>query len=593
MPMARSSSYIGNTRLEDLASEIGFPLFLFDDESLNVNLKDRIGGGEVDAILQYKNIISIIEVYSGTESDHAKTKLTKFKRNFRAFTGSQHTKNLSITKTTLSKKDKKDAEQKLKKVKDNINDFARKQFQIHILKIFFAPEVDITEEVEDHYRTENIIIIDKEVFTYFREIHKILGKDYLFRDFLSFLGIRKIDLERVSTTIREGGEPEQQRPRDVIRLSIKDGEMIMYSTLVPVSSILEYITVFRIGQKRYNVKGFQRMLKDKRLKKIADEYLNENETFPNNIIIALDPEIYETESNFYNSRTKKIKLYKEFNSLLIIDGQHRFFSFIKAGKTENEILVNLIHFPGGINAIKKLYGMFYEINAKQEGIDASLSFVLNALIRPDSEYAFWFKVFQKLNRKGFFKNKVSFKERELRYRDEKGIVSVIKYGGVLTLNNDKSSRGLKVNGLKKLYGSRNKNNQIIFATKLLNNYFKLIEEVLREQGKSRDDYLTPREIGALIRIIRHFLIKKQRVLKILGELNNIARTNAIQKKHVTYLKNIFKCIDFDAIKMSNLSASNWAGIEGLILRQIVKDKKRSFGDKRILSKKGRLIFDSP
>jgi len=591
--MARSSSYIGNTRLEDLANEIGLLLFLFDDEPLNVNLKDKISGGEVDAILQYKNIISIIEVYSGTKSNDAEIKLTTFKRNFRAFTGSQHIKNLSITKTTLSREDKNDAEQKLKEVKDNIDHFAKRQFRIYILKIFFAPEVDITEEVEDRYRAENIIIIDKEVFTYFREIYKILGKDYLFRDFLNFLAIRKINLERISTTTTIGDEPEQQRPREVIRLSIKDGEMIMYSTLVPVSSILEYITVFRIGQKRYSVKGFQRMLKDKRLKKIADEYLNENETFPNNIIIALDPEIYETESNFYNSNTKKIRLYKEFNSLLIIDGQHRFFSFIKAGKIENEILVNLIHFPGGINAIKKLYGMFYEINDKQEGIDPSLSFVLNAMIRPDSEYAFWFKVFQRLNRKGFFKNKVSFKERELRYRDEEGIVSVIRYGGLLTLNDNKSFRGLKVEGLKKLYSSRNKNNQIIFATKLFNNYFSLIEEVLREQGKSRDDYLTPREIGALIRIIRHFLIRKQSVLKILGELNDVVRMNAIQKKYVIYLKNIFKCIDFDAIRISNLSASNWAGVEGLILRQIVKDKKRSFGNKRILSKKGRSIFDSP
>ena len=41
--MNRGSTYIGNTILEDLASNLGFDLFLFDDEAINVNLKDTTG----------------------------------------------------------------------------------------------------------------------------------------------------------------------------------------------------------------------------------------------------------------------------------------------------------------------------------------------------------------------------------------------------------------------------------------------------------------------------------------------------------------------------------------------------------------------
>lgn len=593
MSMSRSDDYIGNTRLEDLAENTGFSLYLFDDEAFNVNLKDETSGGEVDAILQYKNIFSIVEVYSGRDRDTAERKIKTFKRNFRNFNNAQHINNLIIKNTGTSRvaiNAKRNAAQNLTIIKNSIGHLTANNLKINVLKLFFAPEVDITEETEDSYRSENIIILDKEVFFYFRKVYKILGNSFLLRDFLSFLDVRKIDLERASTTV--GDVPEQTRPYDTIRLSIKDGEMIMYSTLIPVSKMSEYVTVFRIGQKRYNAKGFQRMLKEDRLKNIAKEYLAKNETFPNNIIIGLDPEIYRLESDFYDSHRKRIKFYKEFNSLLIIDGQHRFFSFIKSEKIENEILVNFIHFPGGVSAIKKLYEMFYEINSKQKGIDPNLSFVLKALINPESENAFWFKVFQKLNRDGFFKNKVSFKERELRYGDEEGIISVIKYGGLLNLNKDKPFGRTKIDGLKRLYGSRNEVSQIIFAVKLFNNYFNLIEEILHNQGKTKD-YLTPREIGALIRLIRHFLFGKQKQLKILGTISSFSKRESLSKKAVSYIRNILKCIDFKAVNKASLGSSNWGAVEGLMLRQIVKDKKCSFGNKDLLTKKGLSIFNSP
>lgn len=581
---------LGNKKLEELKNSLGFELLVFDDKGLKkkILLRDKASGTEIDGVMFYNNLIFLFNIYEGKDAATAETKISNFSKGLRSFKNVNDVKKLSIDKSFPSCKEKKKAIDKLELIKKQVNNF-KATHKILIKKVCFSPEVDIKEEIEDKYKSEEVFIIDKEIYFYLQKIYKTLGKGYLFRDLMNFFNIKKGNLKGKSASAT--GSPGQIDGHRVERLDLGDGGMVMYSTSFPIRDLEELVTVFRVGQRKYNIKGFQRMLKEKRLEKIAKEYLESSKTFPNNIVIALNPELYNNEPDFFKQNTNEIKLFDEYNSLLIIDGQHRFFSFIKGNKKDREALFTFIYFPSSTNAFLEMYKMFYKINNSQEKVDASLSFVLKAMIYPDSQAEFWFYVLRRLNNeKGFFKDKISFKEKELRYEDEKGIISVITYGGLLSLNKPFK----RIDGLEKLYGNKTKKNKIKFASNLLKNYFSLIEEVLISKGKNKD-FLTPRDIGAFIRLIRHFLvmIKDGKKIKILGEIDNIKKIKKIQKKSVNYIRNKIKCIDFDEISQSALSASNWAGVEGLLLKQIHKRKKNiGFGNKRILSEKGLISYNT-
>ena len=580
--MSKGNNYKANQALERFSEHLEFEVNFFDTQKINYNLQYPSSGTEIDAIMLSNNVVFIIEIYSGKNSKEAENKIIKFERGMRTLNQAGDLGRLKVMNTSLAQNEKNKSTEKLNIIKKHIDEYG-KNYKLIIKKICFFPEIDIDEAIKDERAKKDIYIIDKEIYLYFQEIYKTLGKEYLFRDLVCFLNINESQLEKKSAST--GSRLATEKSKKVTRLELQTDRMVMYSTSFAVREIEKLVTVFRIGQKRFNVKGFQRMIKNSRLNKIAKEYLETNETFPNNIIIALNPEIYNKESVFYDKDTEEIVLFREYNSLLIIDGQHRFFSFFKNGDLDRQILVTLIYFKGGINALPEVYKMFYKINHKQERIDPSLSFVLKALIYSDSQERFWFEVFKKLNKtKGIFKNKVVFKERQLRYEDEQSIISVITYGGILRLN--KSTNKLK--GLEEFYEGKRETSKIKFSYNLLNNYFQLIqEEFIKQVGNNQ--ILQPREIGALMRLIRHFMVRNKDLIEYLG-INNKLGSGSRNKKKKKLVK-IISLINFDKLINSNLPSSNWAGTEGLILKHIHSNKKeRNFGDKEILSKKGKEIF---
>jgi len=576
-----------NKKLIKLCNLLDFDCYIFDDPSLSDKnlLRYKKLKQEIDAVIIKDNIIFLVDIYSGLNHDKAKKKIGDFVTGLGKNLQANIIDQLEIVGTGKGGKQKKEAKTKLNIIKKIHAKIKTKNYYPIIKKVSFYPEIDITEEIEDYYTKKNHLIVDKELYTYFMVANKTLGADYLFKQIMSFANIKKVELNKKTST--GCSEPRQMVGNKVTRLELVQDKMIMYSSTLPVEKIVEFTTVFRIGQKKSDIKGFQRIIKEKRIKKIGKEYLGKSETFPNNIIIALDPETYKEEKKFYNNRSSEINLYEEFNSLLIIDGQHRFFSFQKAGLLDREVLITFIFFKNKKTAYQEMYKMFYKINTKQENIDASLNFMLKAMIDDKSEEAFWFNVFRKLNNtKGFFKNKVSFKEKQLRYRDEKGIISVIKYGGLLSLN--KVSK--KIPGLYTIYPSINKKERIIFAIKLLNNYFSIVANQLIKISEDKE-YIAPREIGALIRLVRHFIIKDSKKLIALGKIKNINNVRGDNKKAVNYFRKILGYIDFKETVESDLSASNWAAVEGLMFKYI-RSKKASFGDKKLLSKKGLDIYQS-
>ena len=581
-------SYSANNVLKNFGKNLGFRVYIFDDPQIGPQIKliDKSKKAEIDAILLYGNIICLVGINNGKNKNIYKQIDKFFEKLDEIDNSSKLDLDLSISASDTDQiKDKIESARKLLKTIKKYLEKTSEEYDLILRKIFFCPN----KQVERVERKQNELIIDKDVFEYFQEVSNRLSKRILFNDFMYFLHIKKIDLEKKEAS--RAREPATSNPYKVNRLELEKDKIILYSFPVRVEKIEDYVTVLRIAQK-YNKEGFQRMIKLTRLNKINEDYLRKNETFPNNIIFGLNPEVYRNGKEFYDKEKETITLFLEYNSLILIDGQHRFFSFVKGGKEKRYILATLVFFKekNEKEAYLSMYRMFYKINKTQEKIDPNLSFILVAKIDPNSDENFWYSVFKRLDKKGFFANRFSFKEATLRKGESrKSIISVITYGGVLKLNKAYKRKGIEVEGLETFYG-RNKEKNINFAFNLLKNYFDIIESVLYSQNVEKD-LLTPREIGALIRIIKHFMITDKDKLRALGSKKEIGKsTNEQDKEIVKYFKDILGCIPFGDVVKLGYSASNWAAIEGYILKKI-HNTKSNFGNKNLLSKKGLEVYE--
>ncbi|AJF61399.1 hypothetical protein QT06_C0001G0559 [archaeon GW2011_AR15] len=582
--------YSANDELKTFAQNLGFKIFLFDDIITlgpEIKLREQSKSCEIDAILIYENLIILVGITKG-DSTGTKKEINKFfERLDKVYYTKDMKLNLEINTSNKEaiKKNIIKANILYEELEKNIKEI-EKNYEPKLTKLFFCPRHSLDELKLRDRSSSGEYIIDKDVNGYFIAVVDRLNTKVLFNDFMYFLNIKKVDLEKKSPSKTK--KPGKTSPYShVSRMELEKDKSIMYSFAVKVEEIVDFITVLRVSQK-YNKKGFQRMIKKKRLDKINDGYLNENETFPNNVILTLNPKIYLNENEFYDRNENEFRFLDEFNSLYVIDGQHRIFSFIKGEKLDRPVLISLIFFKTGNDDEKALSmdRMFYEINKKQEKIDPNLSFILKARIDQDSNENFWYGVFDKL-KEDILGNSYSFKETTIRDKEKKSIVSLITYGGVFALNDTKKKKGIELFGLKKFY-SEEKQKNIEFVICFLNNYFKIIAKVLNKQNID-EKKLTVRDIGALLRLIKHFLLSKKEELKLLGEVKNIIK-NEENKDLINYLEKILNYIPFKEVVMLEYGSSKWAAIEGYMLKKI-NDIDQRFGNKILLSKKGLEVYN--
>lgn len=577
--------------LKNLATNLDFKASIFDDPinlAPQIKLREKSKKCEIDAVMLYNNIFCLVGINKGISKDVNK----EIEKYFEKLDKIEKVSDKQLDLEIISKNEERItskielAKELLEEIEKHEKSFSQ-DYDFILRKVFFCPNIQIEEEIIEKERRENKIIIDKDIFEYFQEVLNRLDKRFLFNDFMHFLDIRKVDLEKRGTSRTD--KPAKSRPHKVTKMELEKDKIIMYSLCPRVEDIRDWVTVLRMARK-YDKKGFQRMVKSTRLNKINQQYLNKNQTFPNNIIIALNTEIYKKESDFYNSDNGgEVTFFDEYNSLILIDGQHRYFSFVRGNKLDRFILVTLIFFKNVNVDDLIMEKLFYKINKTQERIDPNLSLILEAKIDPTSQANFWYNVFKMLDKKGFFAERFSFKETTMRKGEQKkSIVSVITYGGVLGLNKKYKRKGIEIDGLEIFY-TENKQNNIIFAFNLLKNYFDIIELIMHSQGVLKST-LTPREIGALIRLVKHFMVSNRKGLKFLGENKDITKSRSEDsKKVVTYFENILKKIPFKQTIDLDYPASNWAAVEGYMLRKI-NDKQPTFGNKGLLSKKGLEVY---
>lgn len=110
-------------------------------------------------------------------------------------------------------------------------------------------------------------------------------------------------------------------------------------------------------------KGFQRLLSEKRAREIADYLDNNKGVIPSAIIVSAQP-IAKLEFDETNS---KIRIEREQNSLLVLDGQHRLYGMKTAEKNYDIPVVIFSH----LNTQDEIR-QFIDINTTQKGVPTAL-----------------------------------------------------------------------------------------------------------------------------------------------------------------------------------------------------------------------------
>lgn len=142
---------------------------------------------------------------------------------------------------------------------------------------------------------------------------------------------------------------------------VRQGEHTFYSLTMPSDLLAE--TCFVVSRDEDPIKGFQRVLDEKRAREIAAYIDSGLGTIPSSIVLSAQE---DTDLKYLN-RTKSISFKKLRKAFMIIDGQHRVYGFSLAKKA---FRVPVIIYDG--LSKRDETRLFIDINSKQKGVPPEL-----------------------------------------------------------------------------------------------------------------------------------------------------------------------------------------------------------------------------
>ena len=163
--------------------------------------------------------------------------------------------------------------------------------------------------------------------------------------------------------------------------------------------------------------AYQRMIDVSKIASIRKYLKEQRRVFINNIIVTLPPEtkILDDQGNtilpeaILDTCPADIQLPAEFNSVGLIDGQHRVMSYHEGGihdadiaimRDQQNLLITGIVFPEGMKEADKLKfeaKLFLEINSQQTRVKSDIRQEINALLSPFSAEAIAKQVMRLMN----------------------------------------------------------------------------------------------------------------------------------------------------------------------------------------------------
>jgi DGQHR domain-containing protein len=323
-------------------------------------------------------------------------------------------------------------------------DLKSAKYQPHHLKviILYCSRYPVKSELKDE--VPGITYLDYNIVRYFKTITDRVRHSARY-EFFNYLGLSHKDIG-----------PSAITPAAIPKLSYKgsilpegqshfpDGYKVV-SFYVDPAALLERCYVLRKDGWSDDAGLYQRMISHKKIESIRKYLLGKKRVFINNIIVTLPNSTQLTDDNgktldpakIHQTEPGNILLPYEYNSIGLIDGQHRVYSYYEGGRDEAKIsilrvqqnlLVTGVIYPQNISRAERSKfeaTLFLEINATQTNAKSDLKQAIGVLLQPFSQDSIARRIVNLLNEKGPLSDEFE------RYFYDKGKIkttSIVSYG---------------------------------------------------------------------------------------------------------------------------------------------------------------------
>lgn len=618
--------------------ETGIVESIFKKSGINsiCNVKVKVEGqdSEIDVLGVVKNVIIFVECV-GKEpfGGKAKKATTDFQRNIKTFD-----KIVELLKAYY----RKYYEQNQATLESNQRIFRK-------LLVSFRKETrnEVDRDNSKACRDEGITIWTREEKYYFEKVADCTY-DHCQYEILYSLEVQPSE---ITEDQKESSTPTYL----AYGKEIRNGVYIL--NFVPaVKTLLNRSSIRRLRDSNTS-EGYQRLLDKRKLTKMRDYLLEGVPAYPNNVICKLHEDAVvdkikiasmqldatqHAETDVISTMKRDlfiVKLPNTYNTFEIIDGQHRLFSFaqtkshvfgrfknstemqrLKKEDTEIQKLQNksnlvLTAIYSKSDTDSKEWAdpgrLFYQINTTQTKIEPDDVIDLMERLEPKDPIALANGLMRRFNENGVLMNKIKVKF----WQDDRiKRPSLIRYSGLKDVFNDKRKT------YRIFYSAFQRQNVVTnyvdFCFLLMNNYLSSIWKLVQARYPKKKDeiandlFLNDKYylfsgvfIGALLRLLRHFVTNKDKEFKLLSQINTVLHKE--QDQQHTFRSNIendklqkifskgtriivsrykFTMNEFEG---KGWGPNEWARIEADLFYKIRKNKHPKFGEEELIAKKFR------
>lgn len=364
----------------------------------------------------------------------------------------------------------------------------------NVVYLFFTNQT-ISESDKKKLKENGVKLLNEKTLDYFNQLIK-LYKNLAYYQLLAYL----LD----GQLIKSYEKAEFDIPAIRCKYSSKEHCYlfgIQPSKLIPLATVLHR----KMNLDEDVSENYQRLVKSQKIKEIKKFITEQRGIFPTNIIIS-----FETRGNdFFKPKGEKLNeiqfgvltLPRKFQSLTVIDGQHRLFAYDGLSEGESDLIyvIGFHKMPLDVQV-----QTFVNINEKQTKVSPSLMWDLYAGILDPND----------------IKSRVSKLVKKLNKQKDSALYGVIQYDSA-----DYSNKGSKItlesicttikseNIIGVIEGIINKNEikgnieEIIFN--LINQYFNTIEELNYEHWnrneKTKNLLRSNQGIGSYLKLYKEIL----------------------------------------------------------------------------------------
>ncbi len=394
--------------------------------TLNKHVKIGHRDIEIDAVFFYHNVMLICE------DTGAKTKIKEhIRKKVEAFTEIEQ-----------------NFDNYLGWLRATFTDYSE-QLQIYepckykVFNLYFSQyELSLTNDDRSLYK--NVKFVEPQTINYFHRIAqciKLSSRYEIFR----FLGLKK---EQVGLSSSDSAKKVIKAPIIYPRNSVGayNGVRIV-SFMMSADLLLNTCYVMRKDNWEESIRLYQRLIDREKIRRIRDFLAKNGESFYNNIIVGLPNDVRFIDAageslpidkigDFENC---KLEINDEWNSICVIDGQHRIFAHyegptgdayeprISQLRKQLHLLVTGLIFPPKMSAIERSQiqsQIFLDINSNAKPVPPDVLLHIEMIKNPISDVGLARRIIERLNREDVFLNMF-----ELSLVDESKIkvASIVKF----------------------------------------------------------------------------------------------------------------------------------------------------------------------